>query len=745
MPWKIWNFEDRPLHLLCGARQDVGRGIVWLPAFGRFALDDEHSQYPGLVGLPGGLGDPGFAGLRSAVWAIVRLDAGDAAEALVFEDGPFEGLRFRSGFVVHRGGRRSALDLLTRLGCDPAGWAGGLLRFSGADGVAVAGPDGFAEAGDEGLAFAGPRGEARCGCSGMARAGAGGTAEGGDGALAVVGRLGSARCGTGGLAVAQSDAVAVAGADGVAVALGRDCVVEAGWGGAAIAEGPARLVRVGRAGIGIVRASAKAIAVDEDGLCLHPGPLATYTLVRLGRGAVLLHGVQDGGPLRQVVGGSDCAPDGGTFVFRDGSWYPAAWEIDIYALDPDRGWAVTDEDAEASRRPVAPDLRAPPQDQPWWRVAAYHDPASRCAERWPAPGDTVVLTRPVPDAAQDEEGRVARDWMGLPWGQGDLSLPEGSTCMLVRIETPSEADERGAVSCRGGDILYHGNLRGAVAALVAMGADPEGMGLDIALAGEGGVARVNPGRNPTGGSPMASQGVMEEDETDPDNWTDVPMLTGDPARPIRPSLAVAGPAGIAICAGEAHADADGVAWALERGSARVRGSGIAVGDFGRAVAGTDGIAWIRAPTTPWGRFGRRWPGAPPQAEVCSRGLAVCAVPGGRATAAAAGIAVVAEGGSATCGTLGLAVCLSSGGLASGGRDAVAVAARGNVCGLAGALLVARDETGRWIHGRVEEDGLAEGVPYVAAGGRFVPRVVVLPRAARRGGSDRSGATRRRRS
>lgn len=748
----MWTLDIRPLTLLCGARQpQPGGGSANLPAFGHFALP-EGWRTCGFLGLPWGRGLPERAGLNGAVWAVVRIEADDAVE-IVEEGGAVEALRFHSGFVLYRGARSGALDVLIWHGCDPEGWAGGQRRFADADGFALAGADGIAEAGDAGVARAGARGEAVCGRGGLALAGTDGTAVAGERALAVAGHRGLARCGDHGVAVVRSGRLgrAVAGETGIAVAFGDDAVVDAGGFGVAISGPSAHLVRVGGAGVGIVRGRAEGIDVAEGGLCLHPQPLAEGVVVRLARGAILLHGVAGPGGrtgLNRVEAGSPEAPDAGAYAVHHGHWHRCRAGPDFYAAAHDPEWDRGRDDGPPEPRPAAPvpDVAAPPGAHwwisPWWEVAVRHDPDARCNHFLILEDDTVVLAPPVPDSAHDEAWRLVRPRTGLAWGRGAGSLPEGGACSLLLAKgaccTPVGPD--GDVRVESGDVLYKGNLRGAVAALAAMGVDPSRMDIDIGLAGDDAAVRLHPAkvlsvdRIRSEGAIYVDDLPVEPDEIPFDYELDVPVLTGDPTRLRRPALAVAGHRGVAASCGEAHAGEDGIAWGIEAGTARALRRGIALCEHGRAEAGAKGIAWAGLIEETPGRAQAAGGGT---ARVGAGGLAIVGLPGGSATADDDGVAIAVEPGHAICGDRGLAVGWSRYAVAAkGGRDAVVVVFRGNVCGGPGAVLVARDVTrDTWLWGVVGQDGIAPDTVYTASGGRFVPLIApaLRPRVRRPGG------------
>jgi hypothetical protein len=164
---------------------------------------------------------------------------------------------------------------------------------------------------------------------------------------------------------------------------------------------------------------------------------------------------------------------------------------------------------------------------------------------------------------------VAKDWdpdpaaegglRGLAWGKGDpaAAFLDHGNWAVVRIEDPAEPVQiPGAVKFREGTVLYNGNRRGALEALLLCGADPAAMTIRLVTPGLNGIAEAGPG-----------------------------------------GVAISGYAGLARAGdgGEAFAGREGLAVAGSNGTASVDDEfGIAFsGPRGTAVVGYQGIAVVR--------------------------------------------------------------------------------------------------------------------------------------------------------
>ncbi len=108
--------------------------------------------YPGLTGLAFGEGDPQYASFENGGdWFVIRVAASDATVVdEVLPHWSWSGVRFKRGFVVYRGDRRGALEMVIMRGADPGRMAV-QLALPGEQGVAICGKWGVAVGGAEGM------------------------------------------------------------------------------------------------------------------------------------------------------------------------------------------------------------------------------------------------------------------------------------------------------------------------------------------------------------------------------------------------------------------------------------------------------------------------------------------------------------------------------------------------------------------------------------------------------------------
>ncbi len=252
--------EPRTLYVLTGTPAEAW-AIPPLPSHGAFNMPDAYPDgipYPGLTGLAFGEGDPQYASFENGGdWFVIRVAASDATVVEEFlPHWSWGGVRFKRGFVVYRGERRGALEMLIMRGADPGRMAVQLalpgeqgVAICGKWGVAVGGAGGYAQSGDDGISTAGDYGVARSGARGEA------TIVGSRG-LAVVGSAGEATTEYGGISVIQGDrGRACAGLDGIAIALGDADDLKVGPNGIAIAKRRVPWVEAGDNAVVVVGAA----------------------------------------------------------------------------------------------------------------------------------------------------------------------------------------------------------------------------------------------------------------------------------------------------------------------------------------------------------------------------------------------------------------------------------------------------------------------------------------------------------
>lgn len=726
-----------PFYVLCGADQG---SYSKLPAYGRFKIWTPEPYDPDWYrGLPKLDGPHDLAFLDSCLWAVVELGGTDHFDVDYTEDGAeIAGLaRFRTGFALFRGDRQTALEIFAAM-TGRAAPSTPLLSRQDRTGVAIAPDNGVAIAGDEGFA--------RAGRNGLAEAGAGGVLAGrpdefdrGTRGVALAGYDGTAIVGVGGLALVDSGGRAQAGADGIAVARpGTGSTVEVGSGGVAVSLADKGIVKagekavavareggfmleIGPRAIGVATRSVSRLVIDDGALVVHSA-FTGRCAVRLGHTATLIFRDPElDNTFRILSTATGDLPPPGEYFYEWGSWRPST-DSDLRSWTPS-SYQIEFAKAERAARYDAPAPPAPSFETrgPWWEAARDHDDEAEIHPEAVGDGAIVVLTSNIP-AADLAAGRSdGRWWFGSPWGQRAGNLTEGVLCCLVRIEGETSAGEGDddAVGFRNGTALYRGSLRGAVAALRAMGAEVA-WGDRIALAGHGGVARVQAGRVMMSVYPEHGSEPVE-DTSRPDHLYSNPVvLRYDPSVERFPSLAVAGDDGFAIADSEAHAGRRGVACVSEGGIARTGAHGLALCERGLARAGERGVAWSRSAEYELHNF--EFPSLRGEAVVGWGGVAVASLPGAAAISGPDGVAVAMTTGRARAGDDGIAIGSGSGMVeAHGGRNALVIARQGRVRGGDGALLVAWDKgTGRWIHATVGQNGIEPGVRYVASNGRLEP-------------------------
>lgn len=715
-----------PFYVLCGVTQGW-----WLriPPFGRFELVPAKGTVPvWLTGLLEASGPAYLAHLTCPLWAVIELDVDDHAKLDLIKDGTVSEriVRFRSGFVVYRGDRRTALDVFTTMTSGAAA-SSPLRSLQDKTGVARTGNYGVAIAGDEGFAEAGRYGSAECGAFGVAMAGDRGSAQAGAYGLAVAGEGGVAKAGNGGVAVRRfgSGGMAEVGDSGVAASQEAECAVKGGRGSVVVSQAGGQMF-VGPEGIGVAIMPVKAVVVSDDALAIHRAPLEPGTLIWLGRSATLIFRervVGLAGVARSISTESEEVRAGAVYEYTERG----------FRLIPDLTRSYFDSVDEPEMEYLPPDDSPQPSvetkdvtffgtQRPWWDEAFSHDSKAFILKEAIGEADLVVLTRVIADAELKAGRTDGGWWLGAPWGQGDAGLQPGAPCALVRVEGAHELrQEQGeAVAFRSGTMLYRGTLRGALAALCALGKDPQ-WGSRVALAKGGGTARVPVGLVEVPEPPE----MVDETERRPLDKPDVVVLRGDRTIGAQPSLAIAREDGWAICGGEAHAALGGMACAFGYGVAYAYIKGVAICERGRAVADQfSNIAWSRlVHGDEVGIHGGITGG---QAVAGSDGVAVASRDGGSATTTGLkGISVAMAAGVAVCRGGGVAIGAGKGSVqAQGGRMSVVVTRHGRVRGEEYALLVARDEhSGQWVCGVVGRQGIAPNVDYVARDGRLEPWLV----------------------
>ncbi|PZR92131.1 MAG: hypothetical protein DI537_14145 [Stutzerimonas stutzeri] len=712
--------------MLCGARQDDD---LELPAYGRFERIEASYSVDGAFETPlrfKGLLDLGgphaMAHLDCPVWAVVELDAEDPCGPIVGADGlEILGLlSFASGFVLFRGTRMAALSVFAA-GEDDASLKTPLSAVQDRYGVALAGDFGTATAGHEGLARAGFCGLAEAGTdvetplylrdpSGPGIAG-----------VAIAGVRGTALSGVGGLSIVEGGGTARAGDYGVAIAtfFSRFSTVVAGHGGAAILGGVrgnvsggiavstlgCRFLEVRRGGIGVARNAVEDMDIGENALMIATalGPKAD---IHLGKQATLIFWESSDEREFTVFSSLSGGVEPGLYRYANGQFR----QIDGM-MGPRNIWEGEGlEPRSASAMPPPPTFDIGVE---WWAAARSHDPQAEILREPVGEEDIVVLCANIPAEDLAAGRKDGQWWFGAPWGRGELALTDGAPCCLVRVEGEHAPHPGGGeqIGFRNGTALYRGTLRGAVAALRAVGAASVLDG-HVAVAGHGGVARVSSRRGPV--PDMGTWGERWVDEI-PLPVAPHAILRGDPNRGCSPSLAVVGNEGVAICDGEAHAGDRGVAWVAGLGVARAGSRGLAICERGLALAGDQGIAWnLHAGAGDGGesRGGQAVAGL--GGFAIAEGVRSSAISGGR------GVSIAMNVGTARTGNVGIAICREEGD-AHGGWESVVVSQKGRVSGGDRALLVAWDEPeNRWVHAVVGQDGIEPDVPYAARNGRLEP-------------------------
>ncbi|MCL8385792.1 hypothetical protein [Xanthobacter aminoxidans] len=730
------KLDEFPYLVLSSANQDYD---LALPAFGRFEriewpLDSEGEfrrplRFTGLLDLEA---PHALAHLDSLVWAVVQIDQDDPCEWATGEDGTRQPgvVCFASGFVLFRGARETALSIF-------AACKGGaslktpLSAFQDRSGVAIAGDYGTAIAGDEGFARAGFCGLAKAGTPGtlnprhplqkveyssfgVALAGVHGTAFAGTAGVAVVESGGTARAGNGGVAIARSDGnlcTVEVGREGVAISRATDGMVIAGDKAVAVASSGGRWLKVGHGGIGVAMKHMETLVIADEALVI-AAAWQHNSGVRLGRQATLICRLgADSGFTRITTCGGALEP--GTYAIWNGE-LTRIWDENIEV--PNISFLAWKE--KAKDRAPASEAPSFASGVPWWEAARSHDPLAEILPEAIPEGQIIVLCADIPSAELEAGRKDGEWWLGAPFGQGELPLIDGAPCCLVRVEGEHAFEQGGgeAVCFQRGTALYRGSLRGAVAALRAIGANTALNGR-VARAGHGGVARV-PSRMAPMPPPPPSHLYHSEELV----WeTPYNVLRGDRTMGRDTSLAVAGDEGFAICDGEAHAGDYGVARVTGLGLARAGRGGLAFCENGRALAGDLGFAFSRLSGGE-----RRTSSGLAAAGWC--GVAIAEPDGSAAIAGNGGIAIAMGTGLARVGTYGVAIGPTSKTVdLHGGSDSVVVARDGRVSGDHRALLVAWDAgTERWIAAVVGRDGIEPGIPYVARNGWFEPQVPVAP-------------------
>lgn len=743
------TLSDVPYFVLCGASQDH---YVHLPAFGRFERIEwpmfsrgDFTRPPRYIGLLDLDGSPSLAHLDSDVWAVVRIDQDDPCEQVTWEDGSIQPgvVRFASGFVLFRGPKRIALSIFSACKAgmplktplsalqDSSG-----VAFAGDYGAAIAGDEGFARAGAYGIAQAGvPEQWASLDLRGRPKW---------DGynsfGLALAGADGSAFCGAEGIAVAESRGRVRAAGLGVAIGrgvLGERCTVETDYGGVAISQtrngyltagnksvavaiGHSRWFEIGHGSIGVARARVEVLDIGDEAVVIAP-ELEDETLLRLGRDATLICRQRSSpGVVRMFTTcGGELQP--GFYIHEEG-------RLEERFHDTLKPRMILFEDSAEEPKEDAPTAPAPafPSGVPWWEAARSHDPDADIVAEPMLREQIIVLCSNIPAAELAAGRQHGKEWLGALWGRGELPVSDGAPCCLVRVEGEHAPAQRSgkAIGFRKGTALYRGTLRGAVAALRALGEDTVLDG-SIALAGHRGVARV-----PSRMQSMPLPPAHPEDTHERSYYTPYDVLRGDRAMGRNPQLAIAGDEGFAICDGEAHAGRRGVACVSGLGVARAGDYGLALCENGRAITGDFGIAMCRLVK---GLGDESYPIRGGQAVAGFCGIAFADLPGSEVIAGECGIALLRDAGRARTGGVGVAIGINSDQVdVRGGADAVVVSREGRVSGEEGALLVAWDAgTKRWIHAMVGRDGIEPGIPYVARNGRFEPWTSAIVTEVRR--------------
>ncbi|MEP9367935.1 hypothetical protein [Xanthobacter sp. VNH20] len=730
------KLDDFPYLVLSSATQSYD---LALPSFGRFEriewpLDSEGEfkrplRFTGLLDLEA---PHALAHLDSLVWAVVQIDQDDPCEWAAGEDGTMQPgvVRFASGFVLFRGARETALSIFAAYKSG-ASLKTPLSAFQDRSGVAIAGDYGTAIAGDEGFARAGFCGLAKAGTPGtlnprrplreveyssfgVALAGVRGTAFAGTAGVAVVESGGTARAGNCGVAIARSGGnlcTVEVGREGIAISRATDGMVIAGDKAVAVASSGGRWLKVGHGGIGVAMKHMETLVIADEALVIAAASQHN-SRVRLGRQATLICRLgADSGFTRITTCGGALEP--GTYSIWNGELTRHTRDENVEVLDI--SFLAWKEKAKARAPSQAPTFAS---GVPWWEAARSHDPLAEILPEAMQEGQIILLCADIPSAELEAGRKDGEWWLGAPFGQGELPLIDGALCCLVRVEGEHAFEQGGgeAVCFQRGTALYRGSLRGAVAALRAIGADTALDG-HVALAGHGGVARVPSRMEPM--PPPPPSHLYHTDELIVE--TPYNVLRGDRTMGRDTTLAVAGDEGFAICDGEAHAGDYGVARVTGLGVARVGRGGLAFCETGRALAGELGIALSR-------RSGgeRRTSSGLAAGGWC--GIAISEPDGSAAIAGNGGIAIAMGTGMARVGTHGVAIGPTSKTVdLHGGSDSVVVARDGRVSGDNRALLVAWDAgTERWIAAEVGRNGLEPGIPYVARNGRFEPEAPVVP-------------------
>ena len=729
-----------PYRVLCGACQDSDGEQLGLPAYGRFEriqwsyeMDGTFATPLRFTGLLDLSGPHALAHLDFPVWAVVEIDAEDPCEPTVGMDGvAIPGLlSFASGFVLFCGARMAALSVFAAGGND-ASLKTPLSAIQDRSGVALAGDFGTATAGHGGLARAGFCGLAEVGMTDLATdqviprylVNYAGLAIAG---VAIAGVRGTALSGEGGMSVVEGGGTARAGNYGVAIAtsFSRFSTVDAGYGGAAISCGSGGNARGGiavstrgccflevrRDGIGVAQYAVEDLDIGENAIMIATA-LGTNADIHLGKQATLIFREDSDEDEFTVFSSLSGGVEPGLYRYANGQFR----QIDGM-MGPSTIWdgkRLEPRSATSMPRPPTFDVGVE-----WWDAARSHDPQAEILREPMREDDIVVLCANIPAEELAAGRKDGQWWFGAPWGRGELALTDGALWCLVRVDGEHAPHPGGGeqIGFRNGTALYRGTLRGAVAALRAVGAESVLDG-HVAVAGHGGVARVSSRRGPV--PPMGTWGerwvVLSGSEEEIPLQIPVPVapqavLRGDPNRGCSPSLAVVGNDGVAICDGEAHAGERGVAWVAGRGVARAGSRGLAICEHGLALAGDQGIALNL----------QAGDGSEPQGGQAVAGLGGIAIAqGASAITSRRGVAIAMYDGRARTGYRGVAIS-SERGDAHGGSYAVVVARDGRVSGGDRALLVAWDEPeNRWVHAVVGQDGIEPDVPYAARNGRLEP-------------------------